>query len=42
MDPRYITLANNLVSHSVDLKPGEKAMIHAFDIRGNDLALVRA
>jgi len=43
MDPRYITLANNLVSHSVDLQPGEKAMIHAFDIPDEmTLALVRA
>jgi len=43
MDPRYITLANNLVSHSVDLQPGEKAMIHAFDIPEEmTLALVRA
>ena len=43
MDPRYITLANNLVSHSVDLQPGEKTMIHAFDIPEEmTLALVRA
>ena len=43
MDPRYLTLANNLVSHSVDLQPGEKAMIHAFDIPEQmTLALVRA
>ena len=43
MDPRYITLANNLVSHSVDLQPGENAMIHAFDIPEEmTLALVRA
>lgn len=42
MDPRYNTLANNLVSHSVDLQPGEKAMIHAFDIPEEmTLALVR-
>ncbi len=43
MDPRYHTLANNLVSHSVDLQAGEKILIHAFDIPENMvLALVRA
>jgi len=43
MDPRYLTLARNLVSHSVDLQPGEKVLIHAFDVPENmTIALLRA
>ena len=43
MDPRYYTLAKNLVSHSVNLQAGEKVLIHAFDVPENmTLALVRA
>ena len=43
MDPRYHTLAKNLVSHSVNLQAGEKVLIHAFDVPENmTLALVRA
>ena len=34
MDPRYYTLAKNLVSHSVNLQAGEK-IIHAFDVLAN-------
>ena len=32
MDPRYIALARNLVSHSTNLQTGEKVLVHAFDI----------
>ena len=32
MDPRYIALARNLVSHSTNLQTGEKVLLHAFDI----------
>lgn len=43
MDPRYHTLAQNLVSHSVKLQAGEKVLIHAFDVPENmAIALVRA
>ena len=43
MDPRYHTLAKNLVSHSVNLLAGEKVLIHVFDVPENmTLALVRA
>ena len=43
MDPRYHTLAKNLVSHSVHLQAGEKVLIHAFDVPENmTIALVRA
>ncbi|MDA7790803.1 aminopeptidase [Opitutales bacterium] len=43
MDPRYHKLASNLVSHSVNLSPGEKVLIHAFDVPEEiTLALVRA
>ena len=43
MDPRYHTLAKNLVSHSVHLQAGEKVLIHAFDVPENmTLALIRA
>ena len=43
MDSRYLTLARNLVSHSVDLQPGEKVLIHAFDVPENmTIALLRA
>ena len=43
MDPRYISLSRNLVSHSTDLQAGEKVLIHAFDIPEKmTLALIRA
>ena len=43
MDPRYIALAHNLVSHSTDLQNGEKVLLHAFDIPEKmTLALIRA
>ena len=43
MDSRYLTLAKNLVSHSVDLQAGEKILIHAFDVPEDmTIALVRA
>ena len=43
MDPRYEKLAANVVSHSTNLQPGEKAMVHAFDVPHEmTLALVRA
>ena len=43
MDPRYHTLADNLVSHSVDLQPDEKILIHAFDVPEEmTLSLIRA
>lgn len=43
MDPRYHLLADNLVSHSLDLRSGEKVLIHAFDVpESMMLALVRA
>ena len=43
MDPRYHTLAKNLVSHSVNLQVGEKILIHAFDVPEEiTLALIRA
>ena len=43
MDPRYLTLAENLVSHSTNLTAGEKILIHAFDVPdAMVLALVRA
>ena len=32
MDPRYIDLARNLVSHSTNVKSGERVLIHSFDI----------
>src|SRR4051812_34156998 len=31
-DARHVNLANLLVSHSCDLKPGEKVLIECFDI----------
>ena len=31
-DPRYTKLANLLVNHSTQVKPGEKVLIEAFDI----------
>ena len=43
MDSRYLTLAENLVSHSTNLDAGEKLLIHAFDVPDEMvLALVRA
>ena len=36
MDPRYKALANNLVTHSTNIQPGEKVLLHSFDIREND------
>ena len=43
MDPRYESLADNLVAHSTKLKEGEKALIHAFDVPEDiTLALIRA
>ena len=43
MDSRYLTLAENLVSHSTNLAAGEKLLIHAFDVPDEMvLALVRA
>jgi aminopeptidase len=43
MDPRYESLAYNLVSHSTNLQIGEKVLIHAFDVPENiTLALIRA
>ena len=43
MDSRYLTLAKNLVSHSVNLQAGEKILIHAFDVPEDmTIALVRA
>ena len=43
MDPRYESLADNLVSHSTNLKKDEKVLIHAFDVpEGITLALIRA
>ena len=43
MDPRYESLADNLVAHSTNLKEGEKALIHAFDVPEDiTLALIRA
>jgi len=37
MDPRIKTLAKNLITYSVDLKPGEKVLIEVFD-NGHPLA----
>lgn len=43
MDPRYETLARNLVTHSVSLKKGERVLIEAFDVPdAMVVALVRA
>lgn len=43
MDPRYEILARNLVSHSTNLQPNEKVMLHAFDIPEKmTIALIRA
>jgi aminopeptidase len=43
MDPRYTLLAQNLVSHSTNLQPGEKVLLHAFDIPDKmTLSLIRA
>ena len=32
MDPRYESLADNLVSHSTNLQREEKALVHAFGV----------
>ena len=43
MDPRYITLADNLVSHSISLKKGERVLIDAYDVPDEMVvALVRS
>ena len=43
MDPRYDTLAANLVSHSISLKKGERVLIDAYDVPEDMvIALVRA
>ena len=43
MDPRYIDLARNLVSHSTSVKSGERVLIHSFDIPEEmTIALIRA
>ena len=43
MDPRYLSLAHNLASHSTNLQKDEKALIHAFDVPEQiTLALIRA
>lgn len=43
MDPRYATLAKNLVNYSVSLKKGERVLIDAFDVPDEMvLALIRA
>ena len=43
MDPRYLALARNLVSHSTNLQPGENVLLHAFDIPEKmTIALIRA
>ena len=43
MDPRYKALANNLVTHSTNIQPGEKVLLHSFDIPERmTLALIRA
>ena len=43
MDPRYESLADNLVSHSTNLQRDEKALVHAFDVPEQiTLALIRA
>jgi aminopeptidase len=43
MDPRYESLADNLVSHSTNLQEAEKVLIHAFDVPEDiTLALIRA
>ena len=42
MDPRYLSLAHNLASHSTNLQKDEKALIHAFDVPEQiTLALIR-
>lgn len=43
MDPRYTTLAGQLISHSVALKPGEHVLVEAFDVPEQIvIAVVRA
>jgi len=43
MDPRYIKLARNLVSHSTKIEKGDKVLIHSFDIpQQMSIALIRA
>jgi len=42
-DPRYTTLASNLINHSIHLQKGEKVLIEAFDLpEAMVIALVRA
>ena len=42
-DPRYATLASNLINHSIHLQKGEKVLIEAFDLpEAMVIALVRA
>ena len=41
--PRVRQLADNLISHSIGLKPGEKILIEGFDSRNDFIcALVQA
>ena len=43
MDPRYLTLARNLVSHSTKIERGENVLVHSFDIPEEmSIALIRA
>ncbi len=43
MDPRYLSLARNLVSHSTKVQEGENVLIHSFDVpEAMSIALVRA
>ena len=43
MDPRYVALARNLASHSTNLQPGEKVLLHSFDTPEKmTMALIRA
>jgi len=43
MEPRYIKLARNLVSHSTKIEKGDKVLIHSFDIpQQMSIALIRA
>lgn len=43
MDPRYVTLAENLIGYSIGLKKGEKVLIDAYDVPDEMVvALVRS
>ena len=43
MDPRYLSLARNLVSHSTKVQEGENVLLHSFDVpEAMSIALVRA